>query len=212
MKKLLVAGIISALFWSCQPKPDANDLVRKLAVITDYDNTVDFTKYSTYSLSLDTLSYFNNSDPNPADTLVVDTPGSGQYVDLTINRINDKMTAAGYSKVFKKQLPDLKVYVFIVENINVYQSYSYTPYGYGYGYGFGYGYGYGGSYYPSVSETDEAKFYIEIFDLKNLSGGKPKLIWYCEMGDLVNSLNLGNPTLVTPYIDQAFTQSPYLKQ
>jgi hypothetical protein len=207
----MACALVTLVLVGCQPKPNDGDLVKKLVVITDYNNAVNFSNYSTYMLSVDTLSYFNSSDSNPADTLVKDTPGSGQYIDVVTNKINDKMTAAGYSKVYKKQSPDLRVYIFIVENYNVYQSYSYYPYGYGYGYGFGYGYGYG-SYYPSVSVSDEAKFYIEIFDLKNLSQGKPKLIWYCEIGDLVNSLNSFNPTLVTPYIDQGFTQSPYLKK
>jgi len=51
---------------------------------------------------------------------------------------------------------------------------------------------------------------VEIFDLKNLSKGKPSLIWYSDIGDLVSSPDLG--TLTVNAIDQAFKQSSYLKK
>lgn len=201
--------------WSCQPKPNAGDLVKNLVVTTNYDNTVDFTQYSSYYLPLDTLSYFNSSDNNPADTLAVDPSGTG-YVGNITSRVNNNMSAAGYTRVGKKASPDLKVYVFIVENYNVYQTYNYYPYGYGYGYGFGYGYGYGGygygSYYPSYSVSDQADLYIEVFDLKNKVNGKPKLIWACDIADLVSSPDQTATTIVLKSIDQAFKQSSYIKK
>lgn len=214
MKKSLLAIVVAAVFLgSCQPKPNTGDLLKNMVVVTDYDNTVDFTQYSSYYLPLDTLSYFNSSDTNPADTLAVDQSGTG-YVGNITTRVNNNMLAAGYTKVGKKASPDLKVYVFIVENYNVYQTYNYYPYGYGYGYGFGYGYGYGGyGYgYSSYSVSDQANLYIEIFDLKNKVNGKPKLIWYSNISDLVSSPDQTATTIVLKSIDQAFKQSSYLKK
>ena len=193
--------------WRCQPKPNASDLLKRMLVTTDYDQSTDFTKYSTYYLPTDTVSYFNNSDPVAADTLLCTAcsgnNNGGTYPQIITDELKSQLDLAGFTKVGKKQSPDLRVYVFIVENVSVYQSYNYSPYGYGYGYGYGYS-------YPTVSVSDQANLYVEIFDLKNLSGGKPTLRWYCNIGDLVSSPDLS--ALTTKAIDQAFTQSSYLKK
>lgn len=209
MKRLIAMGACALVFWGCEPKPSTSDLVKNMVVTTDYDNTVDFTKYTSYYLPVDTISYFNNSDPNPADTLQCTgcsgNNNGGQYPHVITSEVINQMNLAGFTQVGKKQNPDLRVYVFIVETFNIYQSYNYNPYGYGYGYGFGYGYG-----YPTYSETDQADLYLEIFDVKNLTNGKPKLVWYCDIGDLVSSPDLFG--LTTTAIDKAFKQSTYLKK
>ncbi|MBS1952515.1 MAG: DUF4136 domain-containing protein [Bacteroidetes bacterium] len=221
MKKIIIwTTTLGLLTWGCQPKPNAGDLVKNMVVSTQYDPTVNFGLYHTYYLPNDTLSYFNSSDTNQADTLqCAQCSGSssslGPYASIITAELQTKLNAAGYTQsLSKKYNPDLKVYVFVVENYNVYQTYSYYPYGYGYGYGFGYGYGYGGygygSYYPSYSVSDQANLYIEIFDLKNLYQGKPRLAWYCSIGDLVSSPDLGNLTVAA--IDRAFAQSSYIKK
>ncbi len=192
----------------CQPKPDAGDLVKNMVVSTQYDNTTDFTKYSTYYLALDTVSYFNSDDPYAADTLQCDACNGysnqlGSYPGVITSEVKARLDAIGYKQVPRNQNPDLKIYVFIIENYNVSQSYNYSPYGYGYGYGFGYG----GGYYPTVSVSDQADLYIEIFDLTNHS----KPLWLCDIGDLVSSPD-PNGSITIRSIDQAFQQSSYIKK
>jgi hypothetical protein len=217
MKRLLITVLGGSIFFtSCQPKPSGSDLVKNMLVYTaNYDQTTDYSKYNTYSLALDTLSYFNNQDSNEKDTLQCSAcTGNNNALDIypsiVTEEIKLKLDGGGFTHVSAKANPDLKVYVVIVENYNVYQSLSYYPYGYGYGgyYG-GYGY-YGGGYVPTVSETDQADLYIQIFDMKNRTNGKPTPLWGCDISDLVSSNDLGNLTIKA--VDQAFAQSSYIKK
>jgi|GEM_PF-1403472 len=216
MKKLIFSLIVFSAFLGCQPKPGTADLVKNMVVTAvNYDATTDYSKYSTYSLVMDTISYFNSSDSDPRDTLQCSNCSGnnnllGIFPSIITSEVESQLNDVGYKKVFIKQNPDLKVYVVIVENYSVQQSYSYYPYGYGGGYGYGYGYGGYGGYYPSVSVSDQADLYVQIFDLKNKVNGKPKLIWGVDIGDLVSSPDLGNLTVAA--IDQAFNQSSYVKK
>jgi hypothetical protein len=203
MKKLFLIVAGALFLWGCQPQPGAGDLLKNLVVFTDKSNTADYTKYSTFYLRLDTMNYYNSSDPNLADTLWLSSQ-SGDFVDYVTRTVSDSLQARGYSPVNRKSSPDLKIYIYEVENYSV--SYSYYPYSYGYGYGYG-GYGYGG--YTSASVSDQADLYVQILDVKNLTGGKPTLIWYCDIGDIV-SLNSANTFIRA--LGQAFKQSPYLKK
>lgn len=215
MRKLIISFIaLSGLFSGCQPKPSDGDLVRNMLVLTsNYIPTTNYSSYSTYSLSMDTVSYFFNQDPDPKDTLqCFSCTGNnhqlGDYPRVITDQIKLRLDAK-FTHVGAKQNPDLKVYVVIIENYNLYQSYSYYPYGYGFGgyYG-GYGY-YGGGYIPTVSATDVADLYIQIYDLKNKTGSNPTALWGCVISDLVaSSGDLVNVTQRS--IDQAFAQSTYL--
>jgi len=194
MKKGFVIVIVSVLFlWACEPKPNGSDLVKKMVVSTDYNSSANFTSYSTYTMVLDTISYFDNSDPNPADTSAI----GSEIHDIT-NKVKNKMDSAGYSLVNEK-LADLWVYIYVNQVYSAYQSYYYNPYSYGYY----------GSYYPTVSVTDLADLYIYIVDLKHKTSGP--YLWACDIGDLVSSQDQTSATILQA-IDQAFKQSPYIKK
>jgi len=215
MKKLTLAYIaLSAFFLSCQPKPTDADLVRNMYVLTrNYISSTNYSSYNTYALALDTVSYFYNQDADPKDTLQCSKCTGKNYqlqtfLSLITGEIKLKLDAAGFTQVGWKQNPDLKIYVAIIETYDLYQGYTYQPYGYGFGgyYG-GYGY-YGGGYIPTISATDEADMYIQIYDLKNKTGGNPTALWGCVITDLVSAPDLGGSTLRA--IDQAFAQSKYI--
>ncbi|HLZ16029.1 MAG TPA: DUF4136 domain-containing protein [Cyclobacteriaceae bacterium] len=202
---LLILTGATLVLWGCQPKPSDAELLKNLVVFTDKsNNTTNYTQYSTYYLRPDTMNYYNSSDPNPADTLWLSSQ-SGDFVDYVTKTVNDSLTARGYSSVSRKSSPDLKVYIYEVENYSV--SYSYYPYSYGYGYGYG-GYGYGGGY-TTASVSDQADLYIQILDVKHLTSGKPTLIWYCDIGDIAS---LSSADTFIRALGQAFKQSPYLKK
>ncbi len=195
MKRGFVIAIVSFLFfWACEPKPNNSDLVKKMVVTTDHNSSANFSNFSTYTMVLDTISYFDNSDPNPADTSAI-----GSEVSDITNKVKNKMDSAGYSLVNKKLAPDLWVYIYINEVYSAYQSYSYNPYSYGYY----------GSYYPTVSVTDQADLYVYIVDLKHQTSGP--YLWACDIGDLVSSPDQTSGTVLRA-IDQAFKQSPYIKK
>jgi hypothetical protein len=196
MKKLVIACLISSLFlWSCQPKPNASDLLKKLVVYTDYDKTAKFsTDYNSFYLRIDSINYYNPG----YDTLVL-SQQSGDFVDYVTHTIKDTLVARGYQSVSRKSSPDLKVSIYIVENYSV--SYSYYPYSYGYGYGYGGGY--------SANVSDQADFYIQILDLKHPTNGKPTVIWSCDIGDIVT---LASDEVFINALAQAFKQSSYLRK
>ncbi len=199
---MFLVALVGVSIWGCQPKPNSSDLVKNMVVTTDYNSTANFSNYATYYMSLDTISYFLNTNPNPADTLL-----TGAGVSTVARKVSSQLTAAGYSLVSKNASPDFWAHIYIVENYSAYQSYYYNPYSYGY-YGGYYG-GYGG-YSSSISVTDEANLYIFLIDLKHKSTGKSYL-WGTNIGDLVSSLDTTTDTIIRA-IDQAFKQSSYIKK
>lgn len=215
MKKLvIVCTALSSIFMGCQPKPSDVDLVRNMLVLTrNYVSSTNYSNYNTYALAVDTVSYFYNQDTDPKDTLQCSSCSGknkqlGTYPSVITQQVKLRLDGAGFTQVAWKQNPDLKIYVVIIENYNLYQGYSYYPYGYGFGgyYG-GYGY-YGGGYVPTISASDVADLYIQIYDLKNKTGGNPTALWGCVITDLVSSPSLEETTRKS--IDQAFAQSPYI--
>ena len=194
MKRHFVVVAFALLCWGCEPKPNSNDLVKRMVVSTDYNSAADFTGYATYTMVLDTMSYFDNSNPNPRDTSVI---GPGVH-DIT-NKVKNKLDSAGYGLVNKKMSPDLWVYIYINEIYSAYQSYNYNPYSYGYY----------GSYYPTVTVTDQADLYIYIVDLKHRN--TEPYLWTCNIDDLVSSPRQTTAPILRA-IDQAFKQSPYIKK
>lgn len=193
-------GLLTIAAWSCQPKPNDADLLKNMVVTTDYNTTANFSNYSTYWMSLDTISYFLNTDTNLADTI-----STGAGVSTIANAVSGKVTAAGYNLVGKSASPDFWVHIYVVENYSEYQSYYYNPYGYGYG---GYYGGYGG-YGSTLSVSDQSNLFIFFVDLKHRSSGK-SYMWGCNIGDVASSPDQINTTLRA--IDQAFQQSSYIKK
>ena len=215
MKKLIIGCVaLSVIFMGCQPKPNDADLVKNMLVLTrNYAPSTNYSNYSTYALAVDTVSYFYNQDTDPKDTLqCTNCTGNnrqlGTYPSIITRQVKQRLDGVGFTQVDWKQNPDLKIYVVIIENYSLYQGYSYYPYGYGFGgyYG-GYGY-YGGGYVPTISSSDEADLYVQIYDLKNKTSGNPTALWGCVITDLVSSPDLTGITQRS--IDQAFAQSTYI--
>lgn len=189
-------ALAGVALWSCQPKPNDGELLKNMVVSTDYNSTANFSNYATYWMSLDTISYFLNTDPT-------DTIATGTAVNNITNEVSGKLTTAGYSLVGKNASPDFWVHIYVVENYSSYQSYYYNPYSFGY---------YGGYYsaYPVVTVSDQSNLYIFLVDLKHKSSGKSYL-WGCNIGDLASSPDPTTDTIIRA-IDQAFVQSSYIKK
>lgn len=195
MKKWSVV-LFMLLLIGCEPKPKNSDLLKNYVVNTYKDNSVDFSKYSTYYLSIDTLAYVYNyydtawqcvqcsSDPN-YQSYVLDN-----YIEITTNEIKTNMNNGGFTKVEWSQNPDLQVFISIVED------YSESYYGGGYYYG---------SYYPTVSVSDQWAMHIYLADVK-----KETLVWEGDISDILATLD-NDGSLIIKAIDKAFQQSPVTK-
>lgn len=188
---------------ACQPEPDNLKLLDDLVVSTNYDTSVDFEQYTTYSLATDTIGFFSNQYQ---DTILV-TPKNGQLPRIILSQINTNLDALGYEEVEKTADPDLGVNVFIVNDLNFFQEVVYPGYYYPYS-----GYGYYSYYnYPYVNTyaSNTGSLVVEIVDLKNRTpDNKVKVIWTAFMGDIISTLDQEKQSAEA--VDQAFVQSHYL--
>jgi hypothetical protein len=200
MRFFALTSLLSLALLGCKVTPDTNDLLQRMVVQTTQDENTDFTFYSSFTLSMDTLGLYAY-DPN--DTLFL-----GEYAEVVTNKIRSEMTSAGYTYLPKDQNPDLGFAVTVFDNYNVYQTISYPTYYSGY-----YGYGYGGYYGPIVTtyESRSTTLVINLVDLKNRDAqGRLKVIWKAYIGDIFQS---DDPyQKVFEAIAQAFDQSPYLNK
>jgi hypothetical protein len=188
----------------CKTTPDPNDVLENMVVQTIKDENTDFSFYTSFTLSLDTLGLYANWTD---DTLYLD--GADEtYVHSVTTKIKDEMASGGYSYVLKDQDPDLGFAATVFDNYNVYQQISYPSYYSGY-----YGYGYGGYYGPIVStyESSSTTLVIHLIDLKNRDAeGRLKVIWKAYIGDIAQSNDPEQKVLDA--IKQAFDQSSYLSK
>jgi len=198
---ILVSG---ALLWqSCRKEPLnhlSNDESR--IYITQFDSTVSFNSYKTFSVSDSVLLLVNGQDVG----MVLDSADS-----LFIQTFKTAMQQVGYTLVARTDSPNLAVnlthlnsnYV-AVTYFNDYGNY-WNPYYWGYG-----GYSYGFPYYYSAYQVNEDALAFDMFDLKNATanGKQLKDIWSA----LIKGEDIFNPANVSAEVGILFSQSPYLKQ
>lgn len=207
MRTIFFAFAASVLILSgCEPQPDVDELFDQLVVETNYDPSVDFGSYATYTIATDTIGKISNIRND--DTLIV----GANYSRPVVNAIVSNLNARGYTRVARNESPDLAINVFILKNLDVRQSIDYYGYG-GYpGYFYPSYYGYGSYYYPYpyvntyVSNTE--LLVIEIIDLKNVINNHVRAVWNAYLGDVYSAVQPREQSVSA--IDQAFRQSPYI--
>lgn len=118
MGKLVILIIAASLILSgCEPKPDYGQQLKKDIVILTTP-AVDLRRFSTYHLTLDTITYFNNS---PTGLMQCSTCGAGHnvlgtYPSVITAELNKNLMAAGYTSVAANQNPDLKIDISLYTN------------------------------------------------------------------------------------------------
>jgi len=194
MKKWSIVLFVLLLI-GCEPKPKSSDLLKNYVVMTN-KYVSSFSQYSTYYLSIDTLVYVYNTAYS-SDSVWQCTQCSGKnnqlgsgYVDITTNEVNANMNNGGFTKVEWSQNPDIEVFISVVED------YSESYYGGGYYYG---------SYYPTVSVSDQWTMHIYLVDVK-----KETLIWEGDISDISATID-NDGSLLVKAIDKAFQQSSVTK-
>jgi hypothetical protein len=210
IRLFLILLSLTALFalQSCHPEPPVSDLVQNMAVQTNYDKTISFSKYTTYAMPLDSIGQIYNADPG--DTLI-----TGDYATLVTNTVKSNIDGRGYTHVGRNQDPDLSVNVFVVRDYQVFQSVSYPGFYGGYpGYYYPSYYGYGGYYgYPYVSTytSQSGTLIIEVVDLRSRDvNNNVNVVWTAYIGDVISSVDRNTKTKEA--IDQAFKQSSYFRK
>lgn len=197
IRSVLYCIIGAIVFVGCEPVPSDEELNANLVVQTEYDETVNFSVYNTYTMPLDTLGLISNSIN---DTIIVN-----DYAKSVTARLKANMDSRGYTWVASGQNPDVGITAFIVNDFTVFQTISYPNYLGGF-YSPYYGY-----YFPIVNTyaSNSAILIIQMIDLKQKNAQNQfRVLWSCYIGDVISSLDPLQRSIEA--VDQAFAQSPII--
>ena len=208
-KTFFVILIVSVLF-SCRKEPDTEDLKLEQVVATDRDLSANFSSYATLFIS-DTVSIVASAS---TDSIL-----TGPLALQLVNAVKTNMTAKGYTfKPRSQGLPDLGLRLTVIKDItrtavcggwwDGWWGY-YPPWYWGCYYCGGYYYPWCTSYTYTVGTST-----LYLFDIKNQGANhNVRALWGATMfGVFSTSNNQTNADLTTTAINQAFTQSTYLKK
>ncbi|WP_276481533.1 DUF4136 domain-containing protein [Paraflavitalea pollutisoli] len=199
-----------AVTTSCRKTPSLDKLSSDFVVETKYDNTVNFKEFKTFAIR-DTIAL---STDNPKDSVWYDKDAQS-----IISEVIKQLTAYGYTRVAPGAAgkADLGVQLVAIRNKTMYNV---TP-----GYWWGYpGYGdpwYWGDYYDWYYYTPYYYSYsiktgtlaVEIVDLKDAkTNQKLNIVWTGIGSGQIGNAQAFLVDQCIKSVDQAFAQSPYLKQ
>ena len=218
--RIVLAGFLGAMVMIGGCYPGGPEYVSDYDLIgSDYsDEYWNANSPSSYYMP-DSLGWIvDQEDLDDIDSLTRD------YDEFILGEVAKNMAAYGYQRVDTLDVqnpPD--VYVFTqaiaVKTTNVYYNPGYPWYGGGYpGWG-GYYPGWGGGYYPGwgggygTSSYTTGTVLIEMGDAKNLDEENKlvNIVWTAGVDGLLSSSSASNAEFVSKSIEQAFIQSPYLK-
>lgn len=171
--------------------------------ITNYDSTVNFSNYATFSIS-DSVTVINNGEASRQQN----------NVDKSfIAAVKSQMGQLGYVMVDRNSSPDVAINVSRIYNSatgiisynnywNDYNGY-YDPFYWGYP-----GYNYYSPYAYSTYSIREGALSIDLLDLKNASAtNRIKSIW----SGLIRGSGIFDASTAAGQVGQLFSQSQYLK-
>jgi len=208
MKRILLMFIgltsFSIILNSCTKDPVGDLTAEESRIyITDHDSSVNFSNYSTYSIS-DSVAVIENGK-STRDLSEVD--------EAYIAAVKKYMDHAGFKRVSKSENPDLGVDVNHIINTST-GVISYGDYWDDYGgywdpYYWGYpDYGYYIPYAYSIYQIKEGALSIDILDLKNASEDhKINLVWT----GMIRGSGILGAGVADSQVKLLFDQSSYLK-
>ena len=199
------------LVTACEKTPDTGKLDDDYLVYTDYDAETDFAKFTTFYVP-DSVLIIDNSSNKPK--FLYGTPAS----ELIIANYVKGMEQAGYVRTFDKANADLGMQVSYVEDTYSFRYYNNYPWWYGYPWYWSFGYwgNWGGWYWPySITYSYSTGSVLgELVDLTlpESTSKQLRVVWSSYISGLLNNDGTLNTAEVKQAIEQAFSQSPYLKK
>jgi len=199
---LLALGVLTLTLSSCYKDP-LSDLTEDESriYITNYDTSVNFSSYRTYSIA-DSVALISNNNGSVRKTK---TSADAAYVAA----VDAALQQRGYTKVNHDQQPDLGVtvsrimssYTQVVNytDYNYYDSY-WDPYYWGYP-----GYDYYFPTYYGVYNVNEEAIAVDIVDLKNVHNNQLRNVW----SGVIRGSGIDNPATIESQVMQLFNQSSY---
>ena len=207
MKRILASltalVVCSVVYTGCTKDPVSNLTEEESRIyITDHDSAVNFSNYSTYSIS-DSVVVVDNGNANHESNAVD---------QVYITAVKKYMNNAGYTLVSKSDNPDLGVDVTHIINTSTgvisygdywdYYGGYWDPYYWGYpDYSYYVPYGY------SVYQVKEGALSVDILDLKNAAkNNNINVIWT----GLIRGSGILNANVADSQVKALFDQSSYL--
>ena len=209
MKKLIPLLMAVFTFTACEKDADTDKLDNKFVVYTNYDKSANFKQFNTYYL--------------PDSILIIGDKDKQEYwKDANAQKIIDtyvfNMDNRGYTRVTERDEADLGLQLSYVKNTYVFTDYGYPEWWWGYpGYwDVPYWGNWGDWYYPyAVTYTySTGSFVTEMLNLDAPQGLNAKLpvLWTAYMSGLLSGSTSVNVNRAIEAVNQAFTQSVYLKK
>jgi len=202
MKKRILSlfGILSALLlWGCYP--DGPEYTQDLdIVVTHHNSDYDFVVKATYAMPDSIVKITGNLQEGDRPEYIPDV-----NAEQILARIESNMTLLGWSKVALDASPDLILLPAAWETTTIYYYYDYWYWWYGAYYPYY-------PYYPPVyvSSYTTGSLLMTLQDPTQFGGnGNPINQWNGVLNGVLN--DSFNATRINGLIDQAFTQSQYLK-
>lgn len=202
---IIMAGLVSCY-------PNEADYIEELDLVyTNFSEGFDFQGKSTYAMPDSVVKISDGSSTDP------DGDGKPQFVGSTysstiLNQIKQNMTANGWTQVSKNSNPDVFILPTTMTTTNIYYYYDWWYWDWWYG---GYwGWYYPGWYYPAyVTGYRSGSVFLQMVDGSTLNpvNDNVAVVWSCIINGLAEGDTQSIVTRIQSTIDQAFSQSPYLK-
>lgn len=212
MKKLIPILLAVFALVSCEKDPDMDKLDNEYLVFTSHDTSAKFNNYSTYYTPDSILIIGDSKDPEF---------WKDDNAQQIISAFVAKMNAAGYTRVAEKDEADLGLQLSYVASTYYFTGYyNNSPWwnnypGYWYP-GYWGGIWGGGWYYPYpiTYSYSTGSLLADLINLEAPEGQKEKLpvIWNAYISGLLGGNGSLNVNRTVTAVNQAFTQSPYLKK
>ena len=212
IKLYKMAGIVSlVILGACSPK--GAEYIEELDLVyTNYADTYDFASKKTFSIPDSVIKitgdHFNN-------------PGSGRppmvsatYGDVIISELKKNMANFGWTLVPKTSNPDVILLPSATTTTNLYYYYDWGYWGwYWPGYYPGWGWYYPGYYPPVVTGYRSGSVFVQMVDGKTRQPGENVTVgWSAIFNGLAEGDTQSILARIATGINQAFSQSPYLKK
>jgi hypothetical protein len=196
--------MLATLLSSCYKDPLKNLSEDQSRIyITNYDTSVNFSSYKTFSIADSVAILSNNGSVRKSRS-----SADAQYISAVANALMQK----GFVQVGRDQQPDLGITVSRIMSTYT-QVVNYGDYGYYGSYWDPYYWGYPGYdyYFPSyygLYNVNQQAISIDIINLKDGSQNHQlKDIW----SGVIRGSGIDNPATIESQVNQLFNQSPYFK-
>lgn len=210
MKRIIPILFVAAMFVSCEKEPDLDNVQDEVVTYTQYDTNASFSSYSSFYIA-DSIAIIGNKEAGVMNST------------MAANVINDvvaQLTSRGYTQVQDKDAADLGVQLSYVETRHVVDTGN--PYWWTIFPGY-WGPSYWGPYYGHWNYPYSNRFaYYNgslLCDLIDLTTDADTtrdqalpVIWQSYSVGLISSSETVNLQNMLTGINQAFTQSPYIRR